>query len=428
MHGSPPRRRLGRALAAGLAASLLTAQVAHAAEPEADDGRTLGTTVDGLLAVARRLSPELAAGALDAEVAAARAAAAGALDDPMLRVTSDEDRDEHGRRLNKMVYGVEQEFPLWGKRGLRQRVAEAEADVARARARAINLDLDERIKVAFARYYRAAQALRVERDVHDLLHAVGQAAQARHAQGLGGQSDAIRAGIERSRLALEQADLERDRREAEARLNALAARPVGAALAAPEVLRPLPTADALRLSDLLERARRGSPPLAAAEADITAAEGGRQLVERSWYPDISLGASAIQREAGPAGYMLTAGLRVPLQWGLRRAQAREASARLGAARARQDGALLGLRADLEAALATLEAARRAEALLTSELAPQATAAYRSALAAYQLGRGDLAPVLEAAHQSQAVRLDLLAVQEREQTALAGLERLVGGEL
>ena len=126
--------------------------------------------------------------------------------------------------------------------------------------------------------------------------------------------------------------------------------------------------------------------------------------------------------------MLTAGLRVPLQWGLRRAQAREASARLGAARARQDGALLGLRGDLEAALATLEAARRTEALLTSELAPQATAAYRSALTAYQLGRGDLAPVLEAAHQSQGVRLDLLAVQEREQTALAELERLVGGEL
>jgi outer membrane protein, heavy metal efflux system len=428
MDGSPPRRRLGRALAAGLAASVLAVPGARAAGPEAGDGRPLGATVDGLLAATRRLSPELAAGALDAEAAAARVEVAGALDDPMLRVTSDEDRDEHGRRLNKMVYGVEQEFPLWGKRELRRRVAEAEADGARARERAIALDLDERVKVAFARYYRAAQALRVERDVHDLLHAVGQAAQARYAQGLGGQPDAIRAGIERSRLALEQADLERDRREAEARLNALTARPAGAALAEPEALRPLPAADALRLDDLLERVRRGSPPLAAADADVAAAEGGRRLVERSWYPDLSLGASAIQREAGPAGYMLTAGLRLPLQWGLRRAQAREASARLGAARARQDGVLLGLRGDLEAALATLEAARRTEALLGSELAPQATAAYRSALTAYQLGRGDLAPVLEAAHQSQGVRLDLLAVQEREQTALAELERLAGGEL
>jgi outer membrane protein, heavy metal efflux system len=117
-HGSPPRRRPGRALADGLAASLLTAQVARAAGPEANDDQRLGATVDGLLATAHRLSPELAAGALDAEAAAARVEVAGALDDPTLRVTSDEDRDEHGRRLNKMLYGVEQEFSLWGKREL----------------------------------------------------------------------------------------------------------------------------------------------------------------------------------------------------------------------------------------------------------------------------------------------------------------------
>src|SRR4051794_34678966 len=125
------RFALGRALAAGLAASVLTVPAARATAPGADDGQPLGATVDGLLAAARRLSPDLAAGALDAAAAAARVEAAGDLDDPTLRGTSGEDRDEHGRRLNKMHYGVEQEFPLWGKRELRRRVAEAEADGAR---------------------------------------------------------------------------------------------------------------------------------------------------------------------------------------------------------------------------------------------------------------------------------------------------------
>jgi outer membrane protein TolC len=420
------RRRLAPLVAVATTVGLLLAAAVQA-EPAADAAAP-GATVDGLLEWAHRLSPELRARALDRDAAAARVDAAGALEDPMFRVTSDEDRDEHGRRLNKMIYGLEQDIPLWGKRDLRRRVAAAEADGARARERLAQLELDARIKAAFAAYWRVSQALRIQADLHGLLHTVSQASQGRYAQGLGSQADAIRAEVERSRLALERQRLERDRRTAVARLNALLARSAGASLAEPVALRPLPDVARLTPEALLAEAREKSPMVASSDAEIAAAEGDRQLVERSWYPDISLGASAIQREDGPDGYMLTAGLRLPLQWGLRQAQARETSAKLGAARTRRDGALLELQGSLEEALATLETARRSEAVLTQDLRPQVAAAYQSSLTAYQLGRGDLTAVLEAAHHVQEVELERLSAEEETQGALADIERIIGGEL
>src|SRR5205085_9933366 len=99
---------------------------------------------------------------------------------------------------------------------------------------------------------------------------------------------------------------------------------------------------------LLDRARQGNPMLASAGAEIAAVEGGRKLVEKSWYPDVTLGAAGIDRADGPPGYMAWIGVRVPLQWGLREAQAREQTARAGAARSRADAALLQIQGNLEA--------------------------------------------------------------------------------
>jgi outer membrane protein, heavy metal efflux system len=421
--GAPRPARLERVAAIGLAVTVLATSPALGAGESPP-----GATVDELLVLARRLSPELAARALESDAAAARVEAAGALEDPVLTVTSDEERDERGRRLNEMVYGIEQEVPLWGKRDLRRRVAAAEAAGAKARERLALLELEARIKTTFAAYWRASHALSIRDEVHALLQAVLGAAQGRYAQGLGSQADAIRAGVELSRLALERWRLERDRRTAAARLNALLARPGGAVLAQPVALRPVPDEARLAPEELLARARERSPLAEAADAEIAAAEGDRRLVERSWYPDVTLGAAAIQREDGPEGYMLSAGLRLPLQWGLRRTQAREATAKLNAARARREGALLELQGALGEGLAGLSAARRASATLAGDLTPQAAAAYQSAVTAYQLGRGDLTAVLEAARNVQEVQLERLAAEEEAQAALADIERVIGGEL
>ncbi len=387
-----------------------------------------GASVDELLVMARQFNPELAARALESEAALAMASAAGALDDPMFRITSDEVDRNGGNRINKMIYSVEQEFPLWGKRQLRRQIAQAEAAGVRSQQQAAAIELDARIKTVFAQYWRAAREVEVTRDVHALLHGIAQSAQSRYAQGIGLQSDAIRSALERSRLDLALAAIERDKGAARGQLNALLARPPGAPLAEPVSLPLYPSAGELNIDDLLDRARQNNPMLASAGYEIAAAGDRSRLIEKNRYPDILLGVSAIDREDGPAGVMASAGIKIPLQWGFRKAQIREASAQAGAAQLRRDASLLQLQGSLEEALAGLQAARQTEALLTTSLKPQTEAAYRSALSGYQFGHGDLTVVLEAAHRTQEIQLELLKVQAEQQALLAEIERIIGGSL
>src|SRR5258707_541878 len=191
-----------------------------------------GATLDEMLAIARRLSPELAARALDTEAAQARVEIAGSLADPTLRNPSDEIDRTRGPRQNKMFFTVEQEFPLWGKRDLRR--DQASADVARTRAdtRVTEVELIEKVKVAFAQYYQADQAIRTTEDLHRVVHDIARVAQDRYAQGRGSQQEVYKAEVENTRLATELVRLEAKRRGAPAPRNALLPRPAARAVSA----------------------------------------------------------------------------------------------------------------------------------------------------------------------------------------------------
>jgi cobalt-zinc-cadmium efflux system outer membrane protein len=380
-----------------------------------------GAAVDDLLTMVRNFNPELAAAALDREAAVAKIYPAGALDDPMVNLTRDQ-----GFRQNLAT--VSQEFPLWGKRRLRGEVAEANASVARGKEGSVKSELEEQVKMVFAQYYEAAGAVRVSRDIGGLLKGVASSAQARYAQGVGSQSDAIRAELERSRLDPEIAGLERDEQVAKAKLNALIGRAANAPLAPPKALRKLPPASSLNFEVLIARAREANPTIATARAEIAAAEGEQTLVERSWYPDVTVTAGV--NDVAGVGPRATAGvgIKVPFQWGVREAKGREAAAKKGAAQLRLETAVLKIGNEIEGALASLIRAQRTAELLTGALGPQSDTAFSSALASYQQGRGEFAPVLEAARQRLQFRIELLKAETEAQAAVATIERMVGDSL
>jgi cobalt-zinc-cadmium efflux system outer membrane protein len=319
-------------LAAGtVAAALLSSAVpGWSAEPAP------GATVNDLLARVRKFNPELAAAALEREAAVAKIYPAGALDDPMVNLSRDQG-------FRQTLFTASQEFPLWGKRDLRRGVAEANAAASAGREGSATAELAEQTKVVFSQYFQADQAIRVAREIHSLHGTVADAVRGRYAQGLGSQSDAIRAELERTRLEPELSALERDEEAAKAKINALISRPAGAELAPPRELRKLPPAASLKLDALMARARTGNPMLVTARSEIEAAEGERRLVDKNWYPDVTLtlGGDALPN----MGPRVTAGvgIKVPLQWGVREAQARETAAKKGAAELRLESAGLKIR-------------------------------------------------------------------------------------
>ncbi len=386
----------------------------------------LGATLESVLAAGRQLNPALRAAALETSAAAAKAAGADALDDPTLS-------DSYQYYRNPNVFSghaimVTQAVPLWGKRGLRREAALADLDAARGREQAARDALDERIKIAFAQYYAATRALAVNQEVLAVTRGMRLTAEARYAAGTGDQAAAIRGRGEETSASIETARLEGDRAAAREALNALLARPANAPLADPLRLRRVPARD-LPVASLLERARLGSPSLAASGAEVDAARSRAALAEKAWYPDLTVGAGPlVQTNNRPPGVAATVGFNIPLPWGREASEEQAARAQLGAARQHYEAVVLDIQSALAEAREKLKAARRAEALVARKALPEARAAFQSVLSDYSQGRGDLGAALEAQHRVHDLELKLLQIELDEQTALAGIERLIGGEL
>ena len=386
----------------------------------------LGATLESVLAAGRQLNPSLRAAALETSAAAAKAAGADALDDPVVS-----DSYQYYRNPNVFsghAIAVTQAFPLWGKRDLRREAALADLDAARGREQAARDALDERIKITFAQYYVATRALAVSQEVIAVMRGMRFTAEARYAAGTGDQAAAIRALGEETSASIETTRLEGDRAAAREVLNSLLARPADAPLADPLRLRRNPATE-LSITSLVDRARNGSPSLAASGAEVSAARSRAALAEKAWYPDLTVGAGPlVQTNNRPPGIAATIGLNIPLPWGREASEQQVATAQLGAAQQHYEAALLDIQSALAEAREKLKAAQRAEALIARKALPEARAAFKSVLSDYSQGRGDLGAALETEHRVQDLELKLLQIELDEQTALAGIERLIGGEL
>ncbi|MBK8174884.1 MAG: TolC family protein [Rhodospirillales bacterium] len=387
------------------------------------------------MTLARRMNPEVAVAALDSEAALARVDAAGRLPDPtFITEFKDIDRERQSalpEKLARVEYKIQQEFPLWGKLGLQEDVARARAGATRETQRAIELEIAARIKTVFAAYYAAFENWRLTKDLYGTVATLADVTQSRYAQGLGEQEDAIRAEVEKTRLRTELVRFEADQRQSAAQLNALLDRVEDMPLAAPESLRPLPD-DSLSVSELLERARINNPTLGAAQSQIIAAEGDKALIRKSWYPDVTLGVTfqqfVDQEGRRSPGYEAMIGTTIPLQWGLREAWEREASANLAAARRRRDSAAASVRGELADSFYGLEGLRRIGTLLKDVQLPESRLALQTALRGYEQGRSNLNSVLDTEQRVFETMLRLLAVQVEQQGRLAEIERLIGSDL
>ena len=409
---------------------------AGAAGPVLAQSDALGTSVQGLLAYARAQSPELSAMRQEADAAAQRVGPAGALPDPVLRVElmnvnnygNDASPSLLPWRVGETKYTLMQTLPGWGKRDLKRDAAAADAKQADARVDATWAELAARIKAGYAEYYRAAGNERLAAEVLGLMSRLEQIAQARYAGGLVVQQDAIRAQLEQTAMRAELISLGSEKRQLRGRLNALLARDGAAPLAEPLVLRPLPALATADAASLAERARARNPQIAAELARLAAAQKNRDLTQRNRYPDLLVGVAPSQMGSRITTWGVMFEVNIPLQQESRRGQEREAEAMVGAAQSRAEALSQQLLGDLAVNLAGLDAARRTEALVRTELLPQSQLSLQSALAAYENGKTDFATLLDAHRQIRKARQELLKTQVEAQMRLADIERILGEDL
>ncbi|UCV20591.1 TolC family protein [Ferribacterium limneticum] len=410
-----------------LLALLLTALAAQGAEP------LPGASVESLLAAAREHSPDIRMVRLEAEAARERIQPAGALPDPVLRIelenitrNGSQNATLDPTRTGDTKYTLMQPLPFWGKRDLKRDVASAEASQAEGRATDTWAEVASRIKSLYAQYWLTGQSLQLTRENIELTRRLEQIAQARYAGGLAAQQDAIRAQLERSAMDAELVGMESEFHHLMVFLNAMLARPSGAALAEPAALRPIPARlDGTALNDRLLAA---NPQLAIETARVGGAEKSRELAYRNRYPDLTLGVAPMQVGNRVDAWSLMLEMNLPLQQGTRRSQERESERMLEAAAARKEALGHRLQGDLNAALSNLEGARTTEQITRTRLLPQAELTFKSALAGYENGKVDFATLLDAQRQIRNARLAMLRAQASQQMRLAEIERLLGEDL
>lgn len=394
-----------------------------------------GATVEGLLALARERNPDYATMLREADAAGERVGPAGALPDPKLRAElmditrgGTQNATLLPNRTGSARYTLTQDVPWFGKRDLRREIAELEARSANGRAEGSWNEISARIKTTHAQMYFLAASEALDREILDLMIRLEKIAQARYAGGIAPQQDVIRAQVEQTAMYNELIAVETERHHLHARMNALLGRPSAAALAAPAHLRPLPAPARLDLAALEDRARAHNPAIFAEESRVQAAEKGKELAYKNRYPDFTVGVVPNQFQNAVKQWDLMVEVNIPLQQSSRRAQEREAETLLEVARSRRDAVANQTLADLAESVATLDAARRTEALAADRLLPQAELTFKAALAGYETGKVDFATLLDAQRQIRQARLNRIKAQAEGQTSLAAIERIVGDDL
>lgn len=401
---------------------------------QAAPAEELGAGIDGLLAYAREHNPEIRMRASEAAAMRAGIGAASALPDPSFQLELMDFTNAAANGSPSLLPGgvgvtrylISQPLPYFGKRDLRGQVARHQAEQGDAQRDSTWLDVEGRIRTAYARYYQAAEQVRILTETRELLEDMERLIVTRYGVGLAPQQDALRAQGEITAVRVELIEAEQRQRTAMATLNALLPREADAPLAEPHRLSLPPVVPTLR--SLRESVADHAPEVARDRAAIDAARSTRALTLRDRYPDFELGLRDTRPRDGIGTWDLMLTMTIPLQQSARRSREAEAEQRLEAAQAALETTRTRIEGQLGEAYAGLTSNRDKAKLLRGTLLPQAEATLKAARAGYETGQVDYTTLIEAQRQILRTRLALLDAEVETAMRVVEIERQTGTKL
>ena len=387
-------------------------------------------TVEALVAEALEKSPALAAARAGVSAARERIAPAGALPDPMLRLSYENDGASLSlgeEPMTRLSFMAEQPIPWPGKLDLAGKVAAADATVVEAAVARLRLGIEADVRRAASRLLEAREARGLTGEQEETWGRIEAVARSRYAAGLGTQQDVLRAQAEKTRLLQQVRRDEGAARAAEAELRRLLLREPGAPVEVGGRLldeRPEPPGAAAELA----RAEAESPELEVARRAAERETLAIDLARRDLRPDLVASAGYMNRGSLPMMWSVGLGVTVPLFSGKKQEpRVREAEARLAAVKAAESDVRLRLRAATEERLALLAQLAEEARLDREALLVQDRLAVEAALASYSTGAVPFVTVLEAISTEFADRRAALARLGAFRVAEAGLrERSLDG--
>jgi outer membrane protein TolC len=320
-----------------------------------------------------------------------------------------------------------QKLPWPGKRCLRGQQAQAEADVAGSDVSDARLRLSEAAQMAFYDFYLVRREMEVNQTSTRLMHEFRDIAKTKYESNEVSQQDLLQADVELGDLETRQAELQREEKIAQARINTLLHRAADDSLPPPPArLQVSPqNFDPATLQSLAVAQR---PDLAGEAARIRAEEAAVELACKDFYPDVTVVAKYDAFMPEEMRSQLGMNLEVPIQRTRRCAALREATARLQQRRAEYQDRCDQIAFEVQSAYVRLEESQRVARLYREKLLPLAEQNSQSARANYVAGKIDFLRLIEAQRQSIREQEQAFQAIAEYHRRLAELERAVGGAL
>lgn len=323
-------------------------------------------------------------------------------------------------------FEIEQEFPWFGKRGLRGQVAQREADAQGFEYQTMVQDAVLMAKETYFELYSVQRALAITRAQETLLRQVETIALTKYEVGEVTQQDVLKAQSEISMLSVQLNDLTQQEAALKATLNQLLNRPGQAPLGI--AVTALPTAFTFTPEDLAKRAQDNRPEVQQARVNIERGEAQRSLMNKEFWPDYRLGLEYRSLRDMNDLVMVQVSFDLPLWRGKYKAGAREATKMVESAKLSLEAAERQTSADVQAAFFRMQSAQRTFDLYDKSIITQAEARFNASEAGYRTGRVGFLEFLESERFLLDTRIAAAMAEGQLGMALARLERATGLDL
>jgi outer membrane protein, heavy metal efflux system len=332
---------------------------------------------------------------------------------------------------------VSQQFPWFGKLSDREKIAAKEAAIAREMYEAQRAEIVRQVKFAYYSLAYIDRAIAITEEDREILRHFEILAQARYQQGVGLQQAVVKLQTEITRDLNRLEELRSRRVDAEALLDTLMDRPTRSAVAQISLGgRPPAVID---YDALYETARRSRPEVQSALLQIERDEKRVQLAKKNYWPDFTVGASAINvlgrsdaagrmnppEQNGKNVYSVTAGINIPIRRRKYDAAVMEAAEDQIASREGYRGVLNAVETSIRSVGFRIRTLEDQIALFERTLLPQADQALRSAEAAYSTGMLGVLDLLDSERVLLEIRLGLQQLNVDYMKSLAEMERAIG---
>jgi outer membrane protein TolC len=325
------------------------------------------------------------------------------------------------------TYGIEQEIPFPGKRGLKESIASVEAQSGHWNHELVHLKVISELKQAFYELYLTHKSIDILLKNKELLQNFENIAESRYKVGQTTQQDVLKAQVEESKVLDKLLVQGQKKRTVEAKINSLLDRPAETPVGTPADFKKADLS--YSLEELTQLALSNSPALKIADSEISRREQEVVLAGKEFYPDFAVGFTYFERDQNPGMYDLMASARLPLYfWRKQQPLLNAATLNLSSAKSMRDITLSTLQYQVKEAYNTAATSEKLANLYTSAIVPQSSLALNSAIANYQVGKIDFLQLIDASMSLLEYQLKYYESMVEFHKALAQLEPLAGVEL